>query len=114
MGLPHGAPEKTEPAQSHVRNRIECPSPANRKRTRICLAESGEMVASRTNQSDNATSRARCMSMEKDAGAGRNDEAPRPYLVTSTDLLDKEVVQEETAPDEIPAGWTRTKLEPDW
>jgi hypothetical protein len=133
--------EETEPAQvGHVSNRFECPSPANRKGPRTCLAESGEMAA-RTNQSDN--SRGSCISVgclvdsgqkmtartnqegkatgsynsvEKDAGSDKED--PKPSLVTSSALLrsdpDQEVVQEEATSDVIPAGWTRTKLEPDW
>ena len=142
--LPNGASEETEPAQAHVRKRIECHSPANRKRTRACLAESGEMaawtnqsdnvrgsctsvekdaevdrdkeypsgeMAARTNQSDNV--RGSCTSVEKDVEVDRDEEYPKPSLVTSTDP-DQEVVQEEAALDEIPAGWTRIKLEPDW
>eukprot|EP00978_Attheya_sp_CCMP212_P005858 scaffold13069_cov32-Attheya_sp.AAC.2 len=114
VGLPNEAPEGTEPAQGHLRNRIECLSPANRKRPRICLAESTEMAA-RTNRERNATGS--CSSVEKDPG--RDGEDPKPSLVTSSVLIcsdpDQEVVQEEATPDAyLPAGWTYTKLEPDW
>jgi hypothetical protein len=52
-------------------------------------------------------------------GLGRGKEDPSPSPVNSIALrigsyTDQEVDQEEaTTPDEIPSGWTRTKLEPD-
>ena len=114
MGLPNKATEETEPAQGPVRNRFECPSPANRKRPRGCLAESGQ-IAARTNQRDNATGS--CTSVEEDAG--RDEVDPKPPLVTSSTLTgsdrDQEVVQEDPTPDAyLPPGWAHTKLEPDW
>jgi hypothetical protein len=94
---------------------LECPFPADRKRPKIRLAESGQMAAKTNQEEGNATGS--CCSLEK--YDGRNEEDPKPSLVTSgvrkgSDRPDQEVVQEEAAPDEIPAGWTRPKLEPDW
>ena len=118
MGLPNEEPEETEPVEDHVRNRIECPSPANRKRPRICLAESGQIApANRTNREGNATG-SYC-SVEKDACP--HEEDPKPSLVTSSLLISsdhpdhQEVVQEQATSDACPPpGWTRPKLEPDW
>jgi hypothetical protein len=116
VGLPNKAQEETEPAQAHVRNRFECPSP-NIKRRRTCLAESGTMVA-RTNQRGDASGS--CSYVEKDSGRDEEDSKPSP--VTSSALIlasypDEEVVQEEAtddeSDDELPSGWTRLKLEPD-
>jgi hypothetical protein len=50
---------------------------------------------------------------------GHDEADPQPALVTSSALISsdraQEVVQEEaTAPDKIPDGWIRAKLEPDW
>jgi ribonuclease HI len=55
VGLPKDAIEETEPSAQAgpVRNRFEGPSLANRKRLRICLAESGEMVDDIRNPSAN-------------------------------------------------------------
>ena len=119
MGIiPNETPKEIEPpsALGHVRKRVESPSPANEKRPRICLAESGQMMtATRTNQEGKATD-SYC-SVEIDAG--HKEEEPRPSLVPSRVLKvcsdqNKYPVQEETTLDGIPAGWTRTKLEPDW
>ena len=118
MGIPNEAIEETEPAPlGRVRKRIECPSPANTKRRRICLAESGQIIAAtRTNREGNTTSGS-CCSVEIDAG--HDAEELEPSLVPSRVLIcsdqDDYVVQEEQATlDGIPAGWIRTKLEPDW
>jgi hypothetical protein len=82
------------------------------------------MAASRTNQNDNARAGTSCIiSVENDAEAGRDEEDPKPSLVTSSSLLissgdpgdHQEVVHEEATTDnELPAGWVRPKLEPDW
>jgi hypothetical protein len=94
-----------------TRTKPEPSSSANRKRP------SGQIMATRTNQRDHATG-SRCSSVEKDAG--RDEEDSKPLLVTSSVLPivgsdpDQKVVQEEATTDEIPAGWTRAKLEPDW
>jgi hypothetical protein len=118
VGLPNEAIEETEPAQGPVRNRVlECPSPADRKRPRTCLAESGQ-IAARTNERDNATGT--CKAMKEHDGHDEKDSSPS--LVTTSSTLtgsdpssDQELlVQEEATPDAIPAGWTRIKLEPDW
>ena len=114
MGLPNDALGETEPAQGPASHRFECLSPASRKRSRSCLAESGQ-IAARTNQRDNAT--VSCSSVEEDAG--RDEEDPRPPLVTSSTLIDsdpsQEVVPEEAPPDAyLPPNWTHIKLEPDW
>jgi hypothetical protein len=79
------------------------------------LAES-EQMAARTNPRGGAIGSP--SSMEKDGGRDEEDSKPSP-LVTSSDALiasypDQEVVQEEAAHHEIPLGWTRVKLEPDW
>jgi hypothetical protein len=109
VGFANEALEETERAQEYhvARKRFECPSSAKRKRPRTWIAESGQ-VSARTNQ--------RC----------REEEDQKPSLVTSCvpvrtvsdpdepDEPDQQVVQEEATPDEIPVGWTRTKLEPDW
>jgi hypothetical protein len=87
------------------------PSSANRKRP------SGQMMATRTNQREHGTD-SRCSSVEKDAG--RDGEDSKPLLVTFSVLRiagsdpDQKVVQEEATTNEIPAGWTRAKLDPDW
>ena len=110
--------EETEPAQElrHVRNRFEGPSPANRKRQRTCLVDSEQMTA-RTNQEGEATHS--CNSVEENAG--RDEENPKPSLVTISALIIRsdpdqqaDVQEEARTPDVIPVGWTRTKLEPDW
>ena len=118
MGIPNEALEEMEmePALGHVRKGVECPSPANKKRPRICLAESGQiMAATRINREGNATDS--CCSVETDVG--HHEEEPEPSPVPSRVLIvcsdqDKYAVQEEATPDGIPAGWTRTKLQPDW
>jgi hypothetical protein len=66
------------------------------------------MVAG-TNQRGNATG----------SCGGRDEEDQKLPLVTSSvrtgsDPDQEEVVQEDATPDDIPFGWTRTKLEPDW
>ena len=78
MGLPNDAIEETEPAQGPARSRFDCPSPANRKRPRSCLAKS-KQIAARTKQRDDATDS--CSPLEEDAG--RCEEDPSPSLVTS-------------------------------
>jgi hypothetical protein len=118
VGLPTEAVEETEPAQGHhVRNRFECPSPANKKRPRTCLAESGQ-IAARTNERDNATGSC-CNAVKKHDGHDEEDSSPSLVTSNSSTLIgsdpsDQEViVQEEATPDEIPSGWTRAaKLEP--
>ena len=55
--------------------------------------------------------------MEEDDGLDEED--PRPPLMVTASVrigsdLEQEVAQEEATTDEIPAGWTRIKLEPDW
>ena len=116
MDLPNEAIEETEPTQGHVRSQLECQSPANRKRPRTCLADSGQ-IAARTNERDRATGTCNAMKNHD----GHDEEDPSPSLVTSSSTLigsdpsDQEVlVQEEATPDAIPSGWIRTKLEPDW
>jgi hypothetical protein len=115
VGLPNEAQEETEPAEGHVRSRFECPSPANIKRPRTCLAESGKIMAARKNRRVAATRS--CPSSVK-TNDGRDEEDPQPALVTSSvriagsDPVQEIVVEEEVTPDDIPAGWTRTKLEP--
>ena len=117
VALTNAAAEERELAQGHARNRIECPSPANsRKRPRTCLAESSGqiMAATRANLEGNASDS--CCSVETDAGCDEEDS--KLPLVPSTVPIssdpDQEVVPEATTPDDIPAGWARTKLEPDW
>jgi hypothetical protein len=86
-------------------------------------AESGQIAASTsTNQRGASTATGTSHgSVEEEDGVGRDEEDSKPSLVTSTNgaLLsgnypDQEVVREKaTAPDEIPSGWKRLKLEPD-
>jgi hypothetical protein len=114
VGHPQDTLKETQPAQGHVRNRPDCPSP-NRKRPRTCLAESGQMGA-RTNQRGKAIDS--CGSVEEDGGRNEEDSKPSPVTSSSARTLSsfpkQEVVQqEEAAPGEIPSGWTRVKLEPD-
>ena len=114
-GPSNEAIEETETAQGPVRNRFECPSPANRKRPRSCLAESGQTMAGRIIQRDNATGSYHAA--EEDAR--HDEEDSRPPLGSSSRQIDsdpdQEVVPEETTPDAyLPHGWTRIKLEPDW
>jgi hypothetical protein len=81
----------------------------------VATPESGQMVST-TNHRGKAT--LTCNSVGED-GLGRGKEDPSPSPVNSSALrigsyTDQEVDQEEaTTPDEIPSGWTRTKLEPD-
>ena len=116
MDLPNEAIEETEPTQGHVRSQLECQSPANRKRPRTCLADSGRMAAGTSQDEAKATDC--CGSVENDDD--RDEEDLKPSLVTSSaarissDGSGQDVVQEEGTPGVIPAGWTRTKLEPDW
>jgi hypothetical protein len=111
VGLPNEAQEEAERAQGHESNRFECLPHANRKRP------SGHIIAVWTSERGNATGS--CSS--ENNYDGRNEEDPQPAVVTSRTLLrnsgpDQAVVQEEAkaTPDDIPFGWTRTKLEPDW
>ncbi len=94
--LPNEAIEETEPAQGHVRNRSECPSP-NRKRTRTCLTERGQRMAARKTQRGDATGS--CSSVENDGGCDEEDSKPSPVTTTSSALIGsdpvEEVVQEE-------------------
>jgi hypothetical protein len=117
VGLPKEALPSEEPvqAQGHIGNQFECPS-RNRKDSRTCLADSGEMAA-RRNQRSKTTGGCSCV--EDDVG-GLDEEDSNPSPVTSGARIGldpgQEVVQEEevtTAPGEIPSGWTRVKLEPD-
>ena len=119
VGLPHEASGETEPVQGHVRDRIiESPSPANRERPRICLAESGEIAANSTKQSDNAT--ASSVAAKKRVGLDEEDASPSLVTIKSSSTLlgsdpsaQEVLVQEERTPDAIPSGWTtRAKLEP--
>jgi hypothetical protein len=70
-----------------------------------------------TNQRDNNTGG--CSAVKKHDGH-HTEEDSSPSLVTmsieliGSDPSDQEVVQEEATSDEIPAGWTRRKLELDW
>jgi hypothetical protein len=104
VGLLNEGLAETQPAQGYARNRFECPSPANRKRPRTCVAESGQMAA-RPNQTGNATGS--CSSVEKDVG--RDEVDPKPPLVTSSVRIgpnpDQEIVQEDATGDAIPFGW---------
>jgi hypothetical protein len=50
--------------------------------------------------------------LEEDGG-GRDEEDSKPSLVTGSAPTGS-VVQEETASNETPFGWTRAKLEPDY
>jgi hypothetical protein len=87
-GLPNEAPPE-EAAQGHVsRNRFNCPSP-NRKRPSACLAETGQMAASK-NQRDNATGS--CSSVETDCGLDEEDS--KPSLVTGHALIGSDPEQE--------------------
>jgi hypothetical protein len=64
---------------SWTRAKLE-PSPANRKRPGMCLAESGhQIMAARTMQRDDATGSC-CSSVEKDAG--RDEEVSKLCLVS--------------------------------
>ena len=104
------------PAGWTTRAKLE-PSSASRKRPRmICLAESREIAAS-TNQTNNATGS--YIAVKNDDG--HHEEDASPSLGTArmeqigSDSSDLEVlVPEAPTTDDIPAGWTRTKLEPDW
>jgi hypothetical protein len=92
------------------------PSPANRKRPRTCLAENGQIMAARINRGGNVTGN--CSSVVEE-DTDRDEEDPKLPLVAfsvrrGSDPDQEEVVQEEATPDDIPFGWTRTKLEPDW
>ena len=105
VGLPNEARDETEPAQGHVRNRIECLSPANRKRPRTCLAESGQMAVG-TNQEGKATYSCTSSVVNDD---DCDEEDPLPSLVNSTVRKgsdpDQEAVQEEATPDSyLPPG----------
>jgi hypothetical protein len=112
VGLPNEVQEETEQAQGLVRNRFECPSTNRKERPSACLAESGQTAAS-TNQRGKATGS--CSSTE--TYCGLDEEDANLSLVTSGALIGscpgQEVVQEEAALGEIPAGWIRVKLEPD-
>ena len=101
---------RVESPSGWTRVRLE-PSPTNIKRPRTCLAESGQVMAARTNERYN--------SVEKDDGDDEEDSSPS--LVTTSTILrigydpDQQAVQLEAAPDAyLPPGWTRTKLEPDF
>jgi hypothetical protein len=92
-------------------------SPANRKRPRSCLAENGKIIPAGINRRGNVTGNCSSNMVEEDAH--REEEDPKVPLVTSSvrrgsDPDQQEVVQEKATPDDIPFGWTRTKLEPDW
>jgi hypothetical protein len=104
VGLPNKTLEEAEPAgQSHVINRVACPSP-NVKRPRSCLAES-EQMAAMTNPRDGAI--VSPSSVENDGV--RDEDDSTPFLVTTSSALvasypDQEVVQEE-AHNTIPSCW---------
>ena len=116
VGLPNEAPGEKEPAQGHLWKRSKCPSPANSKRPRTCLAESGQTMVAVTNQRGNPADS--CCAVEK--VAGRDEEDPKPPLVTSSSVRTssdpvEEVAEEAATLDaHLPPGWVRTKLEPDW
>ena len=74
------------------------------------------MAATITNREGKATS-GTCSYAEIDAG--HDEEEPKSSRVPRSALIvgsgqDEYVVQEEATVDGMPAGWTRTKLEPDW
>jgi hypothetical protein len=96
-----------------TRTQLE-PSPANRKRPRTCLAENGQVMTARMNQRGNVTGN--CSSMVEE-DADYDEEDPKLPLVAfsvrrGSDPDQEEVVQEEATTDDVPSGWTRTKLEP--
>jgi hypothetical protein len=104
VGLPDETLEETEPAQGHhgVETRFACPSP-NIKRPRTCLAESGKKAA-RTNPRGGAFGGSPS-SVERDGGRDEEHSIPSPAGVQ----------EEATYYDkELPLGWIRVKLEPDW
>jgi hypothetical protein len=118
--LPNEAPEDREPAaQGHRRSLFN----HGKRPIRTCLAESGQLkMAARSTKRGNATGSCRS-SEEKDAGHKEEEEDPKPHMVTSSSVRivgndpDEEVVPEKEEEDattsvEIPAGWTRVKLEP--
>ena len=108
---PHDdALDETKPAEGQVRDRFECPSPNRKRPIRACLAGNGRMGAG-TNQRGKAIGS--CSSVEEDGGGRVEDDSSRA-LIASYPV--QEVVQEAAAiaSGEIPFGWTRAKLEPDW
>jgi hypothetical protein len=119
VGLPNEALKETDQAQGHVENRSESPSP-NRKRPSTGLVESGGTGA-RANKGGKATATSSSSSSVEEDGGGRDEEDSKPSLVTSSAARigssrdQEEVVQEQaTTIREIPYGWTRVKLEPDF
>jgi hypothetical protein len=107
VGLPKEETlEETEPGQGHgVRSRFASfPSPNIKKRPRACLAESGKMAA-RTTPTGGAIGSSPSSSVEKDDGRDAEDSNSSQARV-----------QEEGAPHDknLPIGWVRVKLEPDW
>jgi hypothetical protein len=113
VGLPNGTlVEETDPGQGHVKNRFACPSP-NMKRPRTCLTGSEQMTAKKTSRGSAIVSPS---SVEKDSR--RDEEASKPYLVTTTSSAlvasypDQEDVQEEAEKSthySIPSGPKRVK-----
>jgi hypothetical protein len=115
VGVPNEAPpeESEPPQQGHVKKK--CPS-STRKRPSACLAETGQMAASRTHHQ---RGKATVSGSHVEAHCGRGEEVAKSSLVTTSGsaLIGsdpyryyQEVVQEEAI---IPSGWTRVKLEPD-
>jgi hypothetical protein len=103
-------PEAMEPAQGHVRNRFTCSSPANGKRSKACLAESGQDDAGRKDQRGNAD--ARGGSAKEDDG-GREEEDSKPSLVSiSATQISSDTAQE--AVQEAAASTPDAYLPPDW
>jgi hypothetical protein len=104
--LPNVTLEETGSGQGHgVRSRFAGPSP-NRQRPRAsCLAESGQIMAARTTPTGGAIGSSPSSSVEKDDGRDAEDSNSSQARV-----------QEEGAPHDknLPIGWVRVKLEPDW
>jgi hypothetical protein len=106
VGLPNETlAQETGPGQEgQTRNRFACPSLNSRKRPRTCLAESGKMAA-RTTPRRGAIDSSPSSSVEKDGGRDEEDSKSSQARV-----------QEEGATHDknLPIGWIRVKLEPDW
>jgi hypothetical protein len=107
-----------EEATHQVRNGSECSSPKTSKRLRTSSGDSlreCDREAGRTH----VRIKANVISPEK-VGGDREEEDPKPSLVTSSaariisDAVQEVVPEEATPVDYLPPGWTRQKLEPDW
>jgi hypothetical protein len=118
VGVPNEASKETEPAQGHVGNRFERPSPANKKGPKTYLTDIEQRMVAGATHAGYAAGSCSC-SEENGDGRDEKEPEPEPAIVTSGTLIrssdpDQDIVREKAAPDKIPAGWTRTKLEPDW